>query len=84
MFILTTRRIMFVRDDSSKGAEKCGKVPIQIYERSQVSNVKRSGGILALKTVTFCVVDGEEKKEVKWERILGDNADFIVEELVGK
>lgn len=28
MFILTDKKFIFVRDDSSKGAEKCGKVPV--------------------------------------------------------
>ena len=77
MFILTEKRLIFVRDDSSKGAEKCGKAPIQAYDRNSLKNVKKSGGILALKTISF-KCDGQE---VKWERILGDNADFILKEL---
>jgi hypothetical protein len=76
MFILTDKRLIFVRDDTSGGAAKCGKVPIQIYEKSKITNVNKSG-ILALKTIRF-EVDGQE---VKWERMLGDNADFILKEL---
>lgn len=77
MFILTDKRFVFVRDDSSKGAEKCGKVPIQTYERAKIGNVKKSGGILSLKTISF-TAGGQE---IKWERILGDNADCILKEL---
>lgn len=77
MFILTERRFLFVRDDSSKGAEKCGKAPIQEFDRSKIKGVSKSGGILALKKISF-TVDGQE---VKWERILGDNADCILKEL---
>jgi len=76
MFILTEKRLIFVRDDSSKGAEKSGKAPIQAYDRDSLKDVK-SGGILALKTISF-KCDGQE---VKWERILGDNASFILKEL---
>ena len=77
MFILTKRRFIFVRDDSSRGAEKCGKMPIQEYERNKITGVSKSGGILALKKIVF-TVDGQE---MKWERILGDNADCILKEL---
>lgn len=69
---------MFVSDDSSKGGRKYSKLPIQVYDRKKVRNVKCDRGRVWAKTISFSV---EEVGNVKWERILEYSADFIANQL---
>ena len=75
MFILTERKLCFVRDDVK---DRSGQGNIQVYDISSISDVKTSGH-LALRELSF-VVNGNSGR-VTWERIHKENVKTIVTKL---
>ena len=78
MFILTEKKLCFVRDDSKANVSE--DKSIQEYDIEKITGAKQSG-LLALRKVSFVV---EGKDEITWERIHKVNAKTIIAHLIKK
>ena len=78
MFILTDKKLCFVRDDSK--ANVSGDKSIQVYDIEKITEARQSG-LLALRKVSFIL---EGKESITWGRIHKVNAKTIIAHLTKK